>query len=57
MNSITPILHRYNLLPMHKSLLVKLLLYGHDALNQVENLGILAATLKYIKAAERFTLH
>ena len=57
MNSITPILHRYNLLPMHKSLLVKLLLYGHDALNQVENLGILAATLKYTKDSERFTLH
>ena len=47
MNSITPILYRYNLLRMHKSLLVKLLLYRHDALNLVENLGILAATLKY----------
>ena len=57
MYSITPILHRYNLLPMHKSLLNKLLLYGPDALNQVYNLGILATTLKYIKDSDRFTLH
>ena len=57
MNFITPILHRYDILPMHKSLLVKLLLYGHDFLNQVVNLGILAATLKYRKDSETFTLH
>ena len=57
MNSITPTLHRYNLFPMRKSLVVNLLLYGHDALSQVENLGILTGTLRYIKDSERITSH
>ena len=55
MDSITPILSEFNLLSLHESSMLKLLLYGHRTLTLVANLAILTATLHYVNDTERFS--
>ena len=53
--SVRPLLFEpNNLTPYSNVTLVKILLYGHDALSNNENYSIIKATIKFIKDSGRF---
>ena len=53
---INPLLESKGFRLLDDDMIVKLLLYGHDTLNETENTAVLSATLKFIHESSRFDL-